>query len=392
MSVFDLLKPQIQEFIVDHTEDDFTRLALSKNPFPNIQWQLVLNQIAGRAKAKKKLPTWFACDNILYPAMISIEQSSSEITAEYKSDIVSGDRLIDLSSGFGVDVYYFAKKVAEVFHCELNKELSDIVKNNFLQLSVINVNCLVGDSQIQLAAIDGAFNWIYIDPSRRNESKGKVFQLRDCLPNVPENLEFYFSRTNAILIKTAPLLDIAAGISELSNVKSIHIVAVKNEVKELLWELEKNYTGEILIKTINYGGVVEKFDFVFQFSAEVNFALPMKFLFEPNAAIMKSGGFNEICIKYQVDKLHPNSHLYTSDTVIDFPGRIFEIESIVGFDKIGIAKLNSLKKANVTTRNFPDSVATIRKKFKISDGGNTYCFFTTDKNDCKIVLICTKIK
>ncbi|HMK06501.1 MAG TPA: hypothetical protein VK476_03160, partial [Flavobacterium sp.] len=326
-----------------------------------------------------------------YPAKISIEQTSSEKTALYKAGLVSGETLIDLTGGFGVDDYYFAERIGKVIHCEINTELSEIVKHNFEMLDIANIECILGDSKMILKNLNRQFDWIYIDPSRRNDTKGKVFMLRDCLPNVPDLLDFYFGYTDKILIKTAPILDISAGLSELKNVKRIHIVAVENEVKELLWEIEKGCSAAIEIKTINIQGSNEIFNFVRNESALPVFGLPGKYLYEPNSAIMKSGGFNEVGIHFNLEKLHPHSHLYTADEKIDFPGRVFEIQNMFPCHKSAM-KLLENKKVNITTRNFPDSVESIRKKWKIKDGGDQYCFFTTDQNNHKIVLICTKIK
>jgi 16S rRNA G966 N2-methylase RsmD len=384
-----ILNPEIQEFINANIGADISKLALSKNPFPNTDWLEIVNQVAAKTKAKEKLPNWFRTENIIYPSKISVEQTSSEKTALYKSQLVSGN-LIDLTGGFGVDDYYFAQRCTNVIHCEINPELSAIAKHNFGKMNVANVECQSGDSHKILKNSDNKFDWIYIDPSRRNEAKGKVFMLKDCLPDVPGNLESYFTFSDHILIKTAPLLDITAGLNELSNVKCIHIVAVKNEVKELVWELEKGYSAKIIVKTFNFAtDKNEMFDFERHSQSQANYSLPEKYLFEPNAAIMKSGGFDEISVGFNVCKLHKHSHLYTSDHLIDFPGRIFEIHEIISYGKSEMKQLP--KKANLTARNFPDSVEVIRKKWKIAEGGAAFCFFTTDMNNNKTVLICTKI-
>ncbi|SHL81798.1 THUMP-like domain-containing protein [Flavobacterium xanthum] len=388
-----LLNPAIQAFIDDTIGVNISKLALQKNPFPESNWIAVLSQIEAKTKAKNKLPTWFATKNIIYPSKISIEQTSSETTASYKASIVSGKSLIDLTGGFGVDDYYFAKKIEKVSHCEINPVLSTIVQHNFKQLNIPNITCHSADSMDTLKALKTTWNWIYIDPSRRNDSKGKVFMLKDCLPNVPENLAFYFTNSNAILIKTAPLLDISAGLSELQHVKTIHIVAIENEVKELLWELHKGYSNNISIKTINIlKDKTEKFDFILNEESKfINFSLPQKYLYEPNSAIMKSGGFDEVSLFYNVNKLHKHSHLYTSNNLVSFPGRVFVIEKTVPYNKTEMKNYLEKSQANITIRNFPDSVESIRKKWKIKDGGKNYCFFTTDSNNHKIVLICTKI-
>jgi hypothetical protein len=387
-----LLRPEIQEYILKMTGLDATKLALSKNPFPEIDFKIVLNQIAARTKSKNKLPTWYNCRNCIYPSKISIEQTSSEVTANYKSELINGNSLIDLSGGFGVDDYYFSKKMKQVIHCEIDSELSSIVSHNFQQLQINNIQCIVGNSSVTLGNLNQKFDWIYVDPSRRNEIKGKVFMLQDCLPNVPYLQEFYYHYASKILVKTAPLLDLTAGLSELKNVKAIHIVAVENEVKELLWEIHQNYTDSITISTVNFNkNNRETFQFVWDSVCNVNLGLPKKYIYEPNNAILKSGGFREVASKFSLDKLHTHSHLYTSNNLIEFPGRIFKIITTIPYSNKEMALHLENKKINITLRNFPDTVDNIRKKWKIKDGGNEYCFFTTDLNNNKIVLICNKI-
>ena len=388
-----ILSKNIQDFITLNSSESITKLALQKNPFPEVEWILILNQIEAKAKAKDKLPVWFAAENIIYPGKISVEQTSSEKTAAYKASLISGESLIDLTGGFGVDDYYFSKQFKTITHCEINEDLSAIVKHNFKQLGVENCHFYANDSANVLKDLNQKWDWIYIDPSRRNDAKGKVFMLKDCLPNVPESLDFYFEKADSILIKTAPLLDISAGLSELKFVKNIHIIALENEVKELLFEIHKENLGEITLKTANIlKDKIETFEFVLGNETQLpSYNLPQKYLYEPNSAIMKSGGFDEVSTAFQINKLHKHSHLYTSEDLIDFPGRRFEIEKVISYSKNEM-KLELLnQQANVTTRNFPETVENIRKKWKIKNGGNVYCFFTTDKNESKIVLICRKI-
>ncbi|WP_428228397.1 THUMP-like domain-containing protein [Flavobacterium sp.] len=388
-----ILSPNIQEFITQNSSAPITKLALQKNPFPEIDWILILNQIEAKSKAKDKLPSWFKTDNIIYPGKISVEQTSSEKTAHYKASLISGESLIDLTGGFGVDDYYFSKNFKIVAHCEINEDLSAIVQHNFKQLQVDNCTFYAGDSTNVLNELNQKWDWIYIDPSRRNDVKGKVFMLKDCLPNVPESLDFYFEKSDSILIKTAPLLDISAGLSELKFVKNIHIIALENEVKELLFEIHNHYSGEITLKTANIlKDKTETFEFILgDDTVFASYHLPQKYVYEPNSAIMKSGGFDEVSAFFDIHKLHKHSHLYTSEHLIDFPGRTFEIEKVISYSKNEMKAELFNQQANVTTRNFPDTVETIRKKWKIKNGGNLYCFFTTDKNDNKIVLICRKI-
>lgn len=384
---------EIQQFINDNLTEDFNRLALKKNPFPEYDWKEILNQIAARSKAKTKLLTWFENDAIIFPSKISVEQTSSEKTAAFKASQISGESLIDLTGGFGVDDFYFAKNFKNVFHCEINPELSEIVAHNFKVLKAKNIECETGDSLEILQKLNRKFSWIYIDPSRRNDAKGKVFLLEDCLPNVPFLQSEYFKYSDNILIKTAPILDISAGLNELKNVKRIHVVALENEVKELLWEIEKDYNGAIEIKTVNLlKNQVETFDFLWKTEPEILLSEPSTFLFEPNNAILKSGGFDFLIQRFKVQKLHQHSHLFTSETLVeDFPGRKFKIEKILPYNKKTMKENLTDKNANVATRNFPESVENLRKKWKIKDGGNLYVFFSTNLKNEKIVLLCQKI-
>lgn len=387
-----ILHPDAQQFIVDNLKSDITKLILKGSPFEAISVQELANQIVAKQKSEKKLPSWFSTKNIYYPPKLSIEQTSSEITANYKSNLISGESIIDITGGFGVDCLFFSKKFKEVTHCEINDELSTIVNHNYQQLNIKNIATFSVDGIEFLKNTNHNFDCIYIDPSRRNDVKGKVFLLKDCLPNVPKNIDFLFSKSDQILIKNSPILDVTSAINELKFVKEIHIIATNNEVKELLFLLQKDYDKEINIKTINIQKE-SKQEFEFSFNEDVfsNYSEPLTYLYEPNAAILKSGGFHQISSKLNVFKLHQHSHLYTSTNLIDFPGRVFKIENILSYDKKKLAKILPEKKANITTRNFPKTVAQIRKETKIKDGGNTFIFFTIDINNKPKSVICKKL-
>ncbi len=388
-----ILNNEVQSFINSNLKSEITKLILKGSPFPEISIQEIAEQILAKSRCEKKLPTWFSTENTYYPSKLNIEQTSSEITAKYKANLVSGNLLIDITGGFGVDAFYFSQKVKNVTHCEINKQLSKIVTHNLKQLNCINIETFIGNGLKYLENSKKQYDWIYADPSRRNDVKGKVFLLEDCLPNIPKNLNLLFQKTSNILLKISPILDIKSAINELKFVKEIHIVAIGNEVKELLFILEKNYTKTINIQTINFNKeVTQTFNFILNNEAFASFSLPKKYLFEPNSAILKAGAFLQISEKLKVDKLHQHSHLYTSDNLINFPGRSFKINHIISYDKKILKKLIPTKKANIATRNFPETVAQIRKKTGIKDGGNQYVFFTTNYNNKHIVLICEKIK
>lgn len=389
-----ILNTEIQEFINKNLNSDITTILLKGTPFSSVQTNDIVEQIESKKRSEKKLPTWFNSENIYFPNRLNIEQTSSEITAKYKSSIISGDTIIDLTGGFGIDCYYFSKVFQSVEYCEVNETLSKIVKHNYKQLKIQNINAINTDGIEYLNASKNKYDWIYIDPSRRHDSKGKVFFLKDCLPNVPEHINLLFKKSKNILIKTSPLLDISIGIKELKHVKSIHIIAVNNEVKELLWVLESGFDDNIVLKTVNLKkNNHEFFNFLLEDEKQLDtaYSLPLTYLYEPNSAILKAGGFQSVSKHLNVFKLHKHSHLYTSELEVDFPGRAFKIEKIIAYNRKELKKLG-IKKANITTRNFPESVQNIRKKFNISDGGSNYLFFTTDINNNKIIISTLKLK
>lgn len=371
---------------------DITKLVLKGSSFKEVSIQEIAEQISAKKKCKIKLPTWFNTKYIYYPNKLNIEQTSSEVTANYKANLLNGSSLIDITGGFGIDCFAFSKSFKQVTHCEINLELSEIVKYNYKQIQIKNIKTVFKDGISYLKELNKKFDVIYVDPSRRNDLKNRVFLLEDCLPNLPKNLDLLFSYSDNILVKTAPLLDIDVAVNELKFVKEIHVIAVNNEVKEVLYLLENNYQDRFDFKTIN---ITKDKNQIFNYNLsfeKVNYTLPKKYLYEPNAAILKAGAFSEISIYLKIAKLHKHSHLYSSNRLIDFPGRIFKITQVLPYQPKKIMKALLSNKANITTRNFPESVALIRKKTKLKDGGDTYIFFTTDLHNNKIVLICEKIK
>ena len=388
-----MLNIEIQDFINFNLKSDISDLLLKGIRFETATTKEIIEQIEAKKRSEKKLPTWFKTENIYYPNKLNIEQTSSEVTAKYKTYLVSGNSLIDLTGGFGVDTYYFSKQIENIIHCEINESLSELVKHNYKALHVKNIECLNDNGIEALKRINQPFDWIYIDPSRRDNTKRKVFLLSDCTPNVKTFQGLFLKYAKHVMIKTSPLLDIKATRNDLKFVKELHIVAVNNEVKELLWILEPNYQSNFRIKTVNLTTQnKQKFEFIFEDESDVSaeYSQPLTYLCEPNSAILKAGAFNSVSSVLNIPKLHKHSHLYTSERIIDFPGRCFKIEKIISFNKKAFAK-EKIGKANVTTRNFPLSVGDIRKKLKIKDGGSTYLFFTTNIKDEKVILICSKI-
>lgn len=385
----ELLKPETQKFIREHT-GDITKLAFAGSPFPSIPIQALLEQISSRNQVKNKLPTWYQTPNIYYPPKLNLEQTSSEITAQHKANYAKVERIIDLTGGFGVDCFYFSKYANSVIHFEKNESLSQIVAHNFKQFGIENIQYKTGDS---IELLTGYHDIIYADPGRRDKDKNKVFLLKDCLPNIPKNLDKIWQHTDRLLLKTSPMLDISQGVSELKNVECIHIIAVDNDVKELLWFLKSGvYLENPKILTFNYAKKeVQFFELEEKEDTFINFSSPLAYLYEPNAAIFKSGGFNEVAIQFSLNKLSTHSHLYTSNKQIDFPGRVFKIISTFEYNKQTMKALKNTK-ANINIRNFRESVAKIRKKWKIKDGGEKYLFFTQSQNNKSIVIECEAVR
>ena len=387
-----LLHTEVQHFIDANLKTDLPTLVLKGSDFEGISIQDLAQQVLSKSKCHTKLPTWFQTEKVYYPKAVNIEQTSSEITAHYKSTLISGQSLIDLTGGFGVDAYFFAKRFDLVTHCEIDKELSEIVTYNFGLMGVKNIDCKNEDGVSFIQNATSNYDWIYIDPSRRNDLKKKVFRLEDCLPDVGLHQGDFLKHSNNIMIKLSPFLDIASTINSLQFVKEVQVVAVKNEVKELIVLIQKGYKGVCQLKAVNITkDKKDVFEGIFPSQEVPSFSLARKYLFEPNSAILKSGLFNEVSAQLNLYKLHINSHLYTSDVLIDFPGRSFEIIGVCKYNKKQIKRNFGSKKANITTRNFHDSVAEIRKKTGIKEGGDDFLFFTTDIEDKAIMIQCKKV-
>jgi len=389
----DILIAGVQNYINNNLNTDIMSVLLQKSNFDAISSKELAQQIEGKKKCAVKLPTWFGAAEIYYPLKLNIEQSSSEKTALYKASLLSGNSLLDVTGGFGVDSYFFSQNIVDVTLCEISRELSEITAHNLNVLRANNIKVFNVDGIEYLSKSDQSYDWIYIDPSRRDKTKGKVFKLSDCSPDITEHLDLLKKKSKAILLKTSPLLDITMGLTELKNVEEIHVVAVNNDVKELLWIIKDNNLPDLLIKTINIKNTQDE---VFEYkrsnenSTKSEFSKPLDFLYEPNAAILKAGAFKTLGNKFHLKKLHEHTHLYTSVKQVNFPGRVFRILSTHPYSKKSIAALN-IEKANITIRNFPIKVADIRKKYKITDGGELYLFFVKDLNNKLLVLKCSKI-
>jgi 16S rRNA G966 N2-methylase RsmD len=367
-----------QDFINKHLNDDVHKIAMSKSGIEGVDAKELANQISAKKKSQKKLPTWFNTPLIYFPPVLSIEQTSSEVTAAYKATLTTGETLIDVTAGFGVDSYYFSKKIKSTVHCEINEELLQIAAYNAQILGQHNTRFENADGLIFLKDSNIHFDTIYIDPVRRGTT-GKVFMLKDCSPDVVANLDLLLERSSILIIKTAPMLDITAGLNELKNVSEIHIVSVRNEVKELLWVLKKGNDSVVRIIAVTINDQIKSFAFDRNEEQELIIldSEPHGFLYEPDAALLKSGAFDLIAKRYGLKKLNSQTQLYTSEVINPvFPGRIFRINRILS---PGELKKEKQLTGNVIVRNYRDTPANLIKKYKIKSDDKRFLVFTESR-------------
>ena len=383
------------EFIRAHSRDDVRLLALQAPRYPDVDMPAAIVQIAGRQAAANKIPSWQSIEELWYPRHLSMEQCSSEITAQYKSTLADGETLADLTGGFGIDCAFMASRFRKVSYVERQEELCEIAKHNFPLLGLKHITVYNEDGVAHLQKMEPV-DCIFIDPARRNEHGGKTIAISDCEPDVEELEELLLSKGKQIIIKLSPMLDLTLALKNMKHVREVHVISVNNECKELLLIIGNEPSQLIPIHCINLTPK-EKQTFTFtregELTSECLYTKELgKYLYEPNASILKAGAFRSIASRYEVKKLHPNSHLYTSDLWIEnFPGRSFLITGQCSFNKKEIKEtIGELKKANITVRNFPATVAEIRKRTKLSDGGEVYLFATTLSNEQKVFIKCSK--
>jgi hypothetical protein len=370
--------PEVQQFIRDHENDDVKTLVLKNKSILDVPASVIADQISGRKKSKDKISSFYKAETI-YPPGINLEQSSSEQTATFKAKVFLlavplCRSLIDLTGGFGVDSFFLSKIFKAVQYVEPNTSLFEIVKRNHSTLAAFNISHHNTTAESFLSVGQEA-SAVFIDPSRRNETK-KVFAFADCEPNVVTLQTEIFKATDTLLIKASPMLDIKLGIQELLFVRKVFVLSVDDEVKELLFLCRNNFSGEPEINAVNLKRN-ETEAFAFKFSDEITsnpkFADPKTFLYEPYSSILKAGAFKSIAVEYRLEKIEKNTHLYTStDLVQNFPGRIFKIISEVRPEKNSLAEFFPEGKANVITRNYPLSVDGLKKKTGLKDGGEKY--------------------
>lgn len=380
-----------RQFVFAHLHDDVRALALRSAP-DGVDMRYALQQIEARRILAEKVPTWARHPDVEFPPHLSVEQCSSEAAARYKGGLLSGRSFVDLTGGLGVDCHFVAQRFAQADYVEREPHLAALAERNFAVLGddirVHRADCVA--FLRAMPEVDAA----YIDPARRDAVGRKTVSIADCTPNVVELQDLLLAKARRVLVKLSPMLDIALLLRELRCVKAVHIVAVGNECKEILALLERGFADEPTVFAVN---LPDEKAFAFRLSDEKRAACAWaeqvrRYLYEPHAALLKAGAFRSVAARYDLLKLHINSHLYTSDSLrTDFPGRVFEVVGAVPFDKkTGKTLLADTAKANLTVRNFPLSVAELRKKLKLAEGGDIYLFATTLSDGRKVIVRCRK--
>ena len=377
-----------KQFIRENLNADVPTLALKKAPV-GTDVSLALRQIAARQLLQKKVPQWAENEELLFPAHLSIEQCSSEASAKYKAEQLEGETFADLTGGLGVDTYYISQHFRQADYVEQQAELCDMARHNF---GVLNADVKVWNETAE-DYLDhcGPKDCIFVDPARRDEHGHKTVSIADCTPDVGALQDTLLQKAKRVMIKLSPMLDISKALEELHHVKEVHVVAVVNECKELDFVLERDYQGEAQFVCINLLTDQPEFRFVQEDERSCICHIAdgvSRYLYEPNPALMKAGCFKLLTERYDVLKLHKNSNLYTSDQLItNFPGRVFEVEGWAHYNKkLKQTLLPDMDKASIAVRNFPLSVAELRKILKIGDGDTIYLFATTLKGEERVVI------
>lgn len=385
------------EFIKKQIQTDPNALLLAAKKYPDMDIPFVVDQITCRKQIKDKLPVWYANYDLYFPAKITTEQCSSEQTASYKQRLASGNIACDMTGGLGIDTYYISRNFEKFFYLERYEAYCDAARHNFKVLGASNIDVLNGDS-IQLLNDLPSLDLIYVDPARRSDCNKRLYDLSECEPNVVDLAPILLSKAKKLIVKVSPMADIHRCIELIPQVKRIHVLSVRNECKELLLEVDSTEESkDVEIVCVNFPVTGEQ-SFSFFFNAEKSAPLNVvntvhKYLYEPNASILKAGAFKSVATQFGIKKLHQHSHLYTSSELItDFPGRIFEVIEVDGFSKKWLQTASKqIGQANLTTRNFPMTVAEIRKRSKLQEGGSLYLFATTLSDDQKVIVSCEKL-
>lgn len=385
-----------RELIERYAESDVRDIALKLRRTETVRPDYVARQIEGKQTMMQKMPLMGRTEGIVYPQHISLEQCSSEQTARYKSELIEGDSLADLTGGLGVDFCIMARRFRSATYVERNEELAAIVEHNLPLLGLGEAKVVCGDGTEYLYNIGKKTSCIYLDPARRDQYGGKTVRLSDCTPDLAAIQDQLKEKAETVMAKLSPMLDIKDALGELREVREMHIVSVDNECKEMLVVMQKGYAEEPEITAVNIGKNGQQ-RFTFKMSEEQNAECAIaeeigKYIYEPNTALMKAGAYRLLTERYGVKKLHPNTHVYTSDEMVeDFPGRRFQVMSTGSLTKGNRPEtLKDVKKGNISARNFPMKPEEIKRQLKMSDGGENYIFAVTARGDKKIIIDCRK--
>lgn len=397
------------EFIREYRERDIRQLALQANRFPDVDMPYALDQIQGWQIARRKLPKWAACDGVIFPPHLSMEQCSSEPTAQYKLNLAMewaervghASRMTDLTGGFGVDFSFTSCAFAAATYVERNEQLCHIVEHNLPLLGLNNATVVCADAVEYISTVEPQ-TMLFLDPARRDEHGAKTVMLADCTPDVVQLLPKLLEKSRFTMLKLSPMLDWHKAVDDLQGtVREVHIVSVGGECKELLLVLSTVVESELKVYCADLSTASDTSSlFVYTPGSSTPVANSTfniqhsTFLHEPNASIMKAGCFDELAAAYGVSPVSRNSHLFLSDEPIeDFPGRSFVVERVTTMNKGELRKaLVGIEKANIATRNFPLTVAELRKRLKIKDGGDVYIFATTTAEGEHLLLISRKYR
>ena len=394
-----MIDQALEKFITENLQEPLEKIIFKVRSRFAVDPQFVVAQINGRKKVVKKIPSWAEVQGLQFPSVLSFEQCSSQSTAQYKARLIKGHSMIDLTGGFGVDSFFLAKNFAEVDYVEKNEELLALVNSNFKQLGATNITLHAGDGLAFLNQKKEKVDWIYVDPSRRNKEKGKVFLIEDCEPDIKSHLPLLLSKADQLLIKFSPMLDLEEILKKLPGVCRIIIVSLKNECKEVLVHIDGKARArqEIIIEAVDLNAEKETESFISNAQQKNNtpvvFGTPQTYIYEPNKSILKAGVQNHLAKNLNLKKMAANSNFFSSEELIaTFPGRIFlKKETTKGKRKL-IQKHLDGGKANVIARNYPLNAAQIYQQFKIIPGGGVYLLATTLEDGEKVVLVAERVK
>lgn len=378
-----------------HADDDVRQLALRGSADPEVDLPVALDQIAGRQVARRKLPSWAAVEGLVYPPHLSMEQCSSEPTARYKVTVAGrGQTMVDLTGGFGVDFSFLARGFDRAVYVEQQERLCQIARHNSRLLGLDHADVVCADAVDYLRRMSPV-DLIFIDPARRDDRGGRTYAISDCTPDVLSIRDLLLQKAKKVLLKLSPMLDWRKAVSDLGEacVSEVHIVSVANECKELSLVMEQAAKSPLRLVCVNDDTTFEVTAYDDQPPLSYAAPQPSCYLYEPNASIMKAGCFDALSQRFGVSPVARDSHLFLSSDVVDrFPGRTFRIDAVTSLNRRELkARLSALKQANITVRNFPLTVAELRRRLRLADGGTAYIFATTLATGDHVLLICNRI-